>query len=316
MTSAPESTCEKPGDRSSGVRALPAYALITPARNEAALIELTLKSVTSQKLPPAKWVVVSDGSTDGTDEIVSRYAAEFPWIDLVRMPERAERHFAGKAYAVNTGLVRLADVRYDVIGNLDADVSFESDYFEYLMTKFAENARLGVAGTAFHEGKVSYNYDFVGLEHVSGMCQMFRRECFEQIGGYAPVRSGGIDLIAVLSARSRGWETRTFTERTFVHHRSQNSALHAGLRERVHMGRKDYMLGNHPLWEIFRSVYQMKYKPYVMGGVVLLGAYMWNMVRGVKRSMPDELMAIRRGDQMKRLSGMFRRKLGMAGRTA
>jgi biofilm PGA synthesis N-glycosyltransferase PgaC len=292
------------------------YVLITPARNEAALIELTLKSVTTQALPPAKWVIVSDGSTDGTDEIVARYAAAFPWIELVQMPPREERHFAGKAHAVNTGRARLGDLRYDVIGNLDADVSFEPDYFAFLIGKFAENPRLGVAGTAFHEGKVSYNYDFVGLEHVSGMCQMFRRECFEQIGGYSPVRTGGIDLIAVLSARSKGWETRTFTEKTFVHHRSQNSALHAGLRERVHMGRKDYMLGNHPMWEIFRSVYQMKHKPYVIGGVVLLGAYMWNAVRCVKRSIPDDLMAIRRGDQMKKLSGLFRRRFGMAERTA
>jgi Glycosyl transferase family 2 len=291
------------------------YVLITPARNEAALIELTLKSVTSQTLPPAKWVIVSDGSTDATDEIVQRYAAQFPWIDLVRMPPRQERHFAGKAHAVNTGCHRLGDLRYDVIGNLDADVSFETDYFEFLIGKFGENPRLGVAGTAFHEGKVSYNYDFVGLEHVSGMCQMFRRECFEQIGGYSPVRSGGIDLIAVLSARAKGWETRTFTEKTFIHQRSQNSALHAGLRERAHMGRKDYMLGNHLLWEVVRGAYQMKYKPYVIGGIVLLGAYMWNLVRGVKRSIPNELMTIRRNDQMKRLSGIFRRGLGIAART-
>ena len=284
------------------------YVLITPARNEAAYIELTLKSVVAQTTPPLKWVIVSDGSTDGTDEIVKQYAAEHPWIELFRMPERQERHFAGKAFAVDAGRKRLADLQYDVIGNLDADVSFDEDYFSFLIGKFAENPKLGVGGTAFREGNLAYNYEFVGLEHVSGMCQMFRRGCFEEIGGYAAVRSGGIDLIAVLSARAKGWETRTFVEKSFVHHRTQGGALHTGLRERLHMGRKDYLLGNHPLWEILRGVYQMQNKPYIIGGVLVLGSYLWNSLRGVEKSIPPDLMAIRRRDQIQRLKSFVQRR--------
>ena len=106
------------------------------------------------------------------------------------MPERRERHFAGKAVAVNAGHKRLGGLQFDVIGNLDADVSFDQDYFAFLMDRFAENAELGVGGTAFREGDLTYNYEFVGIEHVSGMCQMFRRECFDAIGGYAAIRSG------------------------------------------------------------------------------------------------------------------------------
>ena len=291
---------------------LPSYVLVTPARNESDFIELTIKSVVAQTVKPVKWVIVSDGSTDGTDDIVRKYTATHSWIELIQMPERRERSFAGKAHAVNAGRERLVELEYDVIGNLDADVSFDQDYFEFLMSRFFDNPKLGVAGTAFQEGNVSYDYDFVGIEHVSGMCQMFRRECFEAIGGYSPVRSGGVDLIAVLSARAKGWETRTFTERSFVHHRSQNSALHGGLRERIHMGRKDYMLGNHPLWEIFRSIYQMKYRPYGIGGLFLLGSYAWNLARRVERSIPAELMAIRRDDQMKRLTRFLRRRLRIA----
>jgi biofilm PGA synthesis N-glycosyltransferase PgaC len=224
------------------------------------------------------------------------------------MPERRERNFAGKAIAVSAGQKQLGELQYDVIGNLDADVSFDSDYFAFLMDRFAENPKLGVGGTAFREGNLSYNYEFVGIEHVSGMCQMFRRECFEDIGGYAAIRSGGIDLIAVLSARAKGWETRTFVEKSFLHHRSQGGALHSGLRERLHMGRKDYLLGNHPLWEIFRSVYQMARKPYLIGGLVVLASYMWNSIRGVERTIPPELMAIRRSDQLKRLKLVMQRR--------
>ena len=287
---------------------LPEYVLVTPARNEANFIELTLKSVVAQTVLPLKWVIVSDGSTDGTDEIVKKYAADRPWIELVQMPERQERHFAGKAAAVNAGCERLAELRYEVIGNLDADVSFDEDYFAFLMSKFAENPKLGVGGTAFQESDLAYNYDFVGIEHVSGMCQMFRRECFAEIGGYQAVSSGGIDLIAVLSARAKGWETRTFLEKSFIHHRIQGTALHAGLREKIHIGRKDYLLGNHPLWEFFRGVYQMQRKPYVIGGFLILASYAWNLIRGVERTIPAELMALRRRDQMKRLKSVVQRR--------
>src|SRR5580704_9305729 len=284
------------------------YVLITPARNEAEYIELTLKSVVAQTLRPLKWVIVSDGSTDGTDELVRKYAETNPWIELVQMPERKERHFAGKALAVNAGYARMADLKYEVIGNLDADVSFDPDYFSFLMDRFAENPKLGVGGTAFREGNLSYNYEFVGIEHVSGMCQMFRRECFEAINGYSAIKSGGIDLIAVLSARAKGWETRTFVEKQFVHHRIQGGALHGGLRGRSYTGRKDYLMGNHPLWEIFRSVYQMAHKPYLIGGLLVLASYMWNSIRGVERTIPPELMAIRRSDQMKRLKLVMQRR--------
>jgi hypothetical protein len=175
------------------------------------------------------------------------------------------------------------------------------------MSKFAENPKLGVGGTAFQEGDLAYNYDFVGIEHVSGMCQMFRRECFEEIGGYQAVRSGGIDLIAVLSARAKGWETRTFLEKTFIHHRVQGTALHAGLREKIHIGRKDYLLGNHPVWELFRGIYQMQRKPYVVGGALILASYAWNLVRGVERSIPADLMTLRRREQMTRLKSALQR---------
>lgn len=288
---------------------LPSYVLITPARNEAAFIEKTIRSVESQTVRPVKWVIVSDGSTDRTDDIVREHATAHPWIELVQMPERRERHFAGKAFAVNAGLEKMAGLRYDVIGNLDADVSFDEDYFAFLMARFAENPKLGVGGTAFREGNLAYNYDFVGIEHVSGMCQMFRRQCFEAIGGYPAIKSGGIDLIAVLSARAKGWETRTFTEKSFVHHRTQGGALHAGWRERLHIGQKDYLLGNHPLWEILRSVYQMKHKPYVIGGLLVLGSYLWNSIRGVKKTIPEELMILRRDEQLKRLKALLQSRL-------
>ena len=98
------------------------YVLITPARNEESFIELTIKSVIGQTVLPLRWVIVSDGSTDRTDEIVKRYAGEYSWIELVRMPERTERHFAGKVHAFNKGYERLQGFRHDIVGSIDADI--------------------------------------------------------------------------------------------------------------------------------------------------------------------------------------------------
>ena len=105
------------------------YALITPARNEKAYIASTIRSVVSQTVLPSKWIIVSDGSTDGTDEIIQGFLQEHPWIELLRMPERHERQFAAKAHAFNAGCALLGGTAYDIIGNLDADITFEPDYF-------------------------------------------------------------------------------------------------------------------------------------------------------------------------------------------
>jgi poly-beta-1,6-N-acetyl-D-glucosamine synthase len=281
---------------------IPSYVLITPARNEAQYIELTLQSMVAQTLRPLKWVIVSDGSTDGTDEIVRRYAANNPWIELVRMPERQERHFAGKVRAFNAGYARAKEPNPDVIGNLDADVSFEPDHFEYLMTNFAQNPKLGVGGSPFREGSQQYDYRFANVENVWGGCQLFRRECFESIGGYTLVKGGGIDHIAVVSARMKGWKTRTFTERICIHHRLMNTAQQGVLKAKFKLGAKDYSFGNHPVWELFRTFYQMAKPPLVLGGLALGAGYFSSMVKRAELSVCPEFVAFTRREQLHRLS--------------
>jgi biofilm PGA synthesis N-glycosyltransferase PgaC len=145
--------------------------------------------------------------------------AENPWIELVRTQERVERHFSGKVHAFNTGYARLKKLDYDIIGNLDADISFEPDYFSFLMEKFAEHPQLGVGGTPFREGTNQYDFRYTSTNHVSGACQLFRRKCFETIGGYTPLKMGGVDLMAVMTARMMGWQTRTFSEKTCQHNK-------------------------------------------------------------------------------------------------
>jgi biofilm PGA synthesis N-glycosyltransferase PgaC len=189
------------------------YVLITAARNEEAFIETTIQSVIAQTVLPNKWVIVSDGSTDRTDEIVQSYAKGRDWLECVRMSERRERHFAGKAHAFNTGCERIKGLNFDVIGNLDADISFGEDFFEYLLDKFKDMPELGVAGTHYVEGNFhSFKDSYIDVHHVNGQCQLFRRQCLEEVGGYLPVKDGGIDWIAVTTARMKGWKTYSFDE--------------------------------------------------------------------------------------------------------
>ena len=132
----------EPVTPSVAVRKAENYVLITPARNEEAFIQLTLQSVVAQTIRPLKWVIVSDGSTDKTDEIVQSYAAKHSWIELLRMPERTERHFAGKVHAFNAGYERLKGLDYQFICSLDADISFGPDYFEFLCRSLSKARNL------------------------------------------------------------------------------------------------------------------------------------------------------------------------------
>jgi poly-beta-1,6-N-acetyl-D-glucosamine synthase len=285
---------------------IPRYVLITPARNEAQFIELCLQSMVSQTVKPVRWVIVSDGSTDGTDEIVRRYAAENSWIELVRMPERRERNFAGKVMAFNAGQQRLEGQEYDVIGSLDGDASFDRDYFSFLLGKLAGDPTLGLVGTPFREGASRvYDYRFVSQEHVSGICQLFRRQCFEDIGGYVAVKGGSIDHIAVITARMKGWKTQTFIEKECVHHRAISLAQGGAVKSKFKYGGKDYALGNHPCWELSRVAYQMTKKPYVAGGLALGAGYVWSAIRGKKRPVSPEFVAFHRGEQWQRLKRLF-----------
>ena len=234
------------------------YVLITPAHNEEAFIEKTLASMVAQTRLPERWVIVDDGSTDRTAQIVESYSSRYQWIELSRTPQRSDRNFAGKVHAFNAGLKRARSLEFDVIGNLDADLSFEPDYLEFLIGKFAEDPRLGVAGTPFTEdgGYDTARDSFEGENHVAGGCQLFRRQCFQDVGGYIPEPDGGIDWIAVMTARMKGWTMRSFPEKRFHHHRTLGTAGKKQIGRRVFpMGKKItiwvvLLSGNYSAWLI------------------------------------------------------------------
>jgi poly-beta-1,6-N-acetyl-D-glucosamine synthase len=286
------------------------YVLITPARDEAAQIRQTLEAMAAQTQLPLKWVIVSDGSTDGTDEIVAEYTAKHSWIKLLRTPERKERHFGGKVFAFRAGYALVQDLEFEVIGNLDADSSFEPDYIEYLLDKFARYPRLGVAGTNYVEDEwdsaLKHDYRFASIEDVTGQCQLFRRECYEAIGGYQPSKYGGVDLFATLSARMNGWQTRVFTDKVLIHHRQQGTATRNKFVVEYSNGRKDYLFGNHPLFEVCRIIYRLTKRPIILGSCLLLVGYAWAMLTGAERIASQSVLEFRKREQLARLKRIFR----------
>jgi len=284
------------------------YVLITAARNEQTFIGNTLESVIAQTKLPSRWVIVDDSSTDRTADIVRDYARRHPWIDLIQRPPRTDRSFAGKAHAVNAGLERLKGLPFDIVVNLDADVSFEPDYMEFLIRQFAERPRLGVAGTPFTQagGYDSTRDSFEGENYVAGPCQLFRYECFRDIGGYVANHAGGVDWIAVMTARMKGWTVKAFPQKRFHHHRSMGTAERGNTAAMFSYGQKDYYLGGSPLWQLFRGAYQTTKRPFVVGGVALLAGYAHAAVTRLPRAVSPELMRFHRRQQMKKLRAVMR----------
>jgi biofilm PGA synthesis N-glycosyltransferase PgaC len=285
------------------------YVLITAARNEAAVITQTLDAVVAQSTLPARWVIVDDGSTDDTPLIVETYARKYSFIKLVRRPPRDRRSFAGKAHAVNAALTHLADLEFEVMGNLDADVTFDPDYMAFVISKFIQDPDLGVAGTPFTEvgGYDSTRDSFEGENYVAGPCQLFRYRCFQDIGGYVPNPAGGVDWIAVMTARMKGWTVRSFPERRFHHHRSMGTAERSAVSALFSYGEKDYYLGGSPVWQAFRVTYRLRKRPYLVAGLALGAGYAWAALRRVRRPVSPELMEFHRREQMRKLRAILGR---------
>ena len=172
---------------------------------------------------------------------------------------------------------------------------------------FPEDPKLGVAGTVFkEEGYSSETDSFEGHKHVSGQCQLFRRRCWEDIGGYIPHRAGGIDWMAVTTARMMGWKTESFREKSFFHHRHLGTAERGVFASSFSYGEKDYYLGGHPLWELFRVAYRATKRPYVVGWPALGLGYCWAFLRRTPRPVSRELMAFHREEQMAKLKAILK----------
>lgn len=283
------------------------YVLVTPARNEAAHIEKTLGSVIAQTQLPVRWVVVSDGSTDETDTIVSGYAAEHEFIEFVRREAGEDRNFGSKVFTLQEGFKRLEGLDYEFIGNLDADVSFDPDYYERVLTAFAGDPGLGVAGGVIHDriGDAWVRQVTQTRWSVAGAVQLFRRECFEAIGGYLPLELGGIDAVAEISARMHGFRVRAFDELPVLHHQLMGTKKGDILEARFRQGRMEYAHGYDPLFETGRCLLRIKERPFLVGSIYRMAGYWLDLLRRAPNDVPEDLVKFLRREQRARMRAMF-----------
>jgi len=278
------------------------YVLVTAAYNEDAFLPKTIASVVSQKVPPSKWVIVSDGSTDHTDEIVREQANRHPFIQLLRITEEHPRDFVAQVNAINAGFEQLKGLEYDFIGNVDADISFEPDYFWSLLNKFEEDTNLGLAGGFIHEAQDGVFRARKGNRErsVPHAVQMFRRKCFEQIGGYLPLKYGGPDWHAEVVARMRGWRVRSFPQLRVLHHRPTGTAAGV-IRYRYRQGKLDYSFGSYAPFEVVKCLLRLPERPFVVGGAARLLGFIWSYLGNEPRLVAGEFMAFLRAEQRQRL---------------
>ncbi len=283
---------------------VPPYVLTTPAHNEEAHIERTLRAVVSQTIRPLRWAIVSDGSTDRTDEIVKGYAARHEFIEFVRRERSGSADFASKIHAFRLGMNLHKGLPYQFVGNLDADMSFEPDYFEKVLARMAAEPKVGIGGGGLEEliaGKRQPIINDVNTS-VCGAVQFFRRECFEAIGGLMPLKRGSEDAVAEAMARMKGWQTRTFPEVVAMHHRHTGARGGRVLAARFHQGRKERYRGNHPLFELAKCLHRMRERPYVIGGILRFCGYLREAIHPeAGDSIPDDVTAFVRREQLRRM---------------
>jgi len=282
------------------------YVLISAARNEEKYIENTIKAVIAQTLLPVKWIIVSDGSTDQTDEIIKRYASNHNFICLHRIEMSGHRNFASKVYALNAGLNRLKNVDYEFIGNIDSDITFAPDYFDQIITLFKKNPKLGVAGGIILE-KLNNKYVLqnISLNSVAGAVQFYRKKCFENTDGYIPLEFGGEDAVMEVKARMHGWEVQTFPEIKVFHHRRVGGGNNNILKVRIREGIMFYVLGYHLLFFIFRACYRLIDRPYFFGSIFQILGYILAGILGKKKAIPSDIIKFIRKEQMQRLKTFF-----------
>lgn len=285
------------------------YVLVTAAYNEESRIGNLIQSVAAQTYRPAKWVIVSDGSTDRTDEIVADYALRTGFIHLLRTMGNHRHSWVNQVHAINLGFQELWPLTFDFIGNLDADITVEPAYFAELMTRFGEDPTLGVAGGYIYEPNkgqfhVRKSNNALSVPHA---VQLFRRACFEQLGRqYLPLPYGGSDSHAEISARLHGWKTRSFTDLKVYHHRLTGSA-NGLLRMQYQDGLQDYSLGTHWCFELFRIGRRLGQKPCVLGAMARLCAFTTAFLRHARRPVSAEFIRFLQKEELSRLGALVAR---------
>lgn len=284
-----------------------AFVLITAAKNEAEYIGFAIRSVLRQTAKPLAWFIVDDGSTDRTAEIVTGYAADHAFIKLVRNGNTAKRSFGAQYRAIGTAYELAKDLPFTYVCVQDADIAPECDhYFERLLGDFDRDRRLGITGGYVHErigGEWCCRPANSPLA-VAGGVQMFRRACFEEIGGYTPLLYGGEDWLAQIDARRAGWSVRPRTDLP-VHHYRPTSSAGGRLRGLLKLGMRDGAFASHPGFELLKCARRLSEKPILVSAALRYVGYLWYHLSGRRPALPPAIAAHLRREQAARVRSLL-----------
>lgn len=283
------------------------FLLITPARDEAAHLERTVRAVAAQSRTPDLWLIVDDGSTDATPQLLEGLAQEIPLLEIRQMPKRRPRSgedglaIAAEAVAFNAALASIDLTDFTHVGKLDADVELPPDYFERLLDRFAAEPELGIAGGVLLERNGSaWEPTKIPGYHVRGALKLYSRECFEAIGGIE--ERLGWDTIDETYARMRGYSTRSVAEIAARHHRPV-ATRGGALRGRARHGQCAYILRYSAWWVLLRSFKVALQRPYGLSGIAFLYGYFQALLKAHPKVEDDGFKRFVRGELRQRAFG-------------
>lgn len=282
------------------------YVLVTPVKNEEQTIGRTIEAVLRQTIRPLEWVIASDGSTDGTNAIISGYAAEHPWIRLIDFPPRKERCFSAVVANTMSAISCLETREFNYLGLLDGDVDFEADYYEKTMRFFALDDSLGLAGGVVIDPGEPRDRIPRNRSDVPGAVQFYRRECFEAIGGLIAIPEGGWDGVACVMARMAGYKTRLLEGLVVDHLKPRNVSKGGLLKRRWQMGQRDYAVGYHPFFEVVKCISRIGDRPWLVGSLAWWCGYAGSWIMSRVSIVPEPVRKYLRGEQIGRMRHLLR----------
>ncbi|HEU6449329.1 MAG TPA: glycosyltransferase family A protein [Verrucomicrobiae bacterium] len=280
------------------------YVIISPVRNEAAHLQKTIDSVVAQTVRPREWILVNDGSTDQTRQIIDAAAGQFSWIRAIHRPDRGFRKSGGGVIeAFYDGYDALAEKSPEFIAKLDGDLSFQPDYFENCFEHFRLDSKIGIGGglicSAANDSLLQEESKGDPPFHVRGATKIYRCRCWKDITPLAA--APGWDTLDEIKANMLGWKTLTFRELKLLHFRHAGDADGAW-RNWMKNGFANYLAGYHPLFMLAKCVKRFFSERSLIAAAGLACGFLKGYCRRLPRIADAQVMAYLRHEQLKRLS--------------